>query len=118
MTCWVEKQGVGAAPGAGCGPGSILPESMLLLLPVLKCGCVKGAGGVGRTISTELWRNLSPRGLVLGLAGAGGGVAPGRRAISCWWPPDASFCDDLAMAMYFWMAPQPIGSCEAVAAYV
>ena len=28
------------------------------------------------------------------------------------------FCDDLAMAVYFWMTPQPIGSCEAVAAYV
>ena len=55
MTCWVEKQGVEATPGAGFGPGSTLPESMLLLLlPVLKCGCVKGAGGVGRLISTEL----------------------------------------------------------------
>ena len=46
VTCWVEKHGVGVAPGARCGPGSTLPESMLLLLPVLKCGCVKRAGGV------------------------------------------------------------------------
>ena len=41
VTCWFEKQGVGAAPGARCGPGSTLPESMLLPLQVLKCGCIK-----------------------------------------------------------------------------
>ena len=35
------------------GPGSMLTVSMLLL-PVLRCDCVKGAGGVGRVISTEL----------------------------------------------------------------
>ena len=29
-------------------PGSMLP------LPVLRCGCVKGAGGLGRLIFTEL----------------------------------------------------------------
>ena len=73
VTCWVERQGVEAALRDGCGPGSTLPESMLLPLPVLKCGCVMAAGGVGRMISTELWGNLSPRGLVLGLAGAGRG---------------------------------------------
>ena len=43
VTCWVEKHGVMATPGIGCGPGSTLPEAMLLPLPVLKCGCVKGA---------------------------------------------------------------------------
>ena len=79
VTCWVEKQGVGAALGARCGPGLTLPESMLLPLPILNCGCVKGAGGVVRTISTELWINLSPRGLVLRLACAGRGVFPCER---------------------------------------
>ena len=37
------------------GPGSMLPASMLLPLPVFRCGCVKGAGGVGKLISTEFW---------------------------------------------------------------
>ena len=53
---------------------------LLLLLPVLECGCVKGAGGVGRLISTELSSdvgNLSPRGLVEGLIGAGGWLSRG-----------------------------------------
>ena len=66
-------QGVEATSGAGFGPGSMLPASMLLPLPVLRSGCVKGAGGVGRLISTELclaWGNLSPHGLVVGLAGS------------------------------------------------
>ena len=66
-------QGVEATPGTGFGPGSTLPVSMLLPLPVLRCGCVKGAGGVGRLISTELCcegGNLSSRGMVEGLAGA------------------------------------------------
>ena len=66
-------QGVEATPGAGFGPGSMLPVSMLLPLPVLKCGGVKGTCGVGRLISTELCcegGNLSCRGLVEGLAGA------------------------------------------------
>ena len=35
VTCWVEKQGDGATPRAGCGPGSTLSQSMLLPLPVL-----------------------------------------------------------------------------------
>ena len=41
VTCWVEMQWVEATPEAGVGPGSTLPESMLLPLPVLKCGCVR-----------------------------------------------------------------------------
>ena len=49
-----DMQGVGATLGAGFGPGSMLPVSMLLPLPMLRCGCFKGAGGVGRVISTEL----------------------------------------------------------------
>ena len=35
VTCWVEMQGVDATPGAGFGPGSTLPDPMLLPLPVL-----------------------------------------------------------------------------------
>ena len=69
---WVEKHGVEATLGAGFGPGSMLPEFMLLSLPVLKSGCVKEAGWVGRSISIELGGNLYPRGLV-GRADAGGG---------------------------------------------
>ena len=94
VTSWVEKRGLGVAPGAGCGPGSTLPHSMLLPLPVLECGCVEGAGGVGKTIISRRW------------------------AISCWWPPLALFCDELVMAVHFWMTPQPLRSCEAVAAYM
>ena len=90
VTCWVEKQGVGANPGADCSPGTTLPEFKLLLMPVLRRGCVKGAAGVGKSISTELGNNLSPRGLT-GLASIGGGVAPGRGAISCWRTPLARF---------------------------
>ena len=40
VTCWVGKQGIEATPGAGFGLGSKLSKSVLLLLPVLKCGCV------------------------------------------------------------------------------
>ena len=47
-------QGVEVTPGAGFGPGSMLPVSMLVPLSVLRCGCVIGAGRVGRLISTEL----------------------------------------------------------------
>ena len=46
--------GVEATPGARFGPGTTLPVSMLMPLPVLSCGCVKGAGRVGRLISTKL----------------------------------------------------------------
>ena len=92
----------------------MLPESLLLPLPVLKCGCAKGAGGVGSSISTELEGNLSPRGLVLGLAGARGGVAPWRGAISCWFPPPARFCYQLVVAGDLWVAPQPLGGVKAV----
>ena len=122
VTSWVEKQRVGPVLGARCGPGSTLTESMLLPLLVLKCGCVKGAGGVGRSISTELGGNLSPRSLVLCLAGAGGGggaeVAPERRANSRCWPPGPVFCDALVVAVNLWVAPQPTGGCEAVGADV
>ena len=52
------------------GPGTMLPESTLLLMPVLMRSCFEGAGGVGRLISTELGDKLAPHGLV-GLAGAG-----------------------------------------------
>ena len=62
-----------------------------MLLPVLTCGCVNGAGGVGRLISTELGGNLSARGLVLGLAVAGGGVSPERGANSRCRPPEPVF---------------------------
>ena len=91
-TCWVEKQGLGVAPGAGCGPGSTFPQSMLLPLPVLVCGCFEGVGGVGRI--------------------------PRRGAISRWWPPHAHFLDELAMAVHFWVTPQPLCSCEDVAAHM
>ena len=49
-----DMQEVGATPGAGIGSGSMLPVSMLLQLPMLRSGCVKGAGGVYmcRVIST------------------------------------------------------------------
>ena len=66
-------QGVVATPGAGFGPGTMLPVSMLPPLPVLRCGCVKGADGMGRLISTELCcegGNLSSHGWMEGLAGA------------------------------------------------
>ena len=43
VTCWFEKQGVEATPGAWFGSGLTLLESMLLPLPVLKSGCVKGS---------------------------------------------------------------------------
>ena len=46
--------------------------SMLLLPPMLMCGCIKGAGGVSRVISTELFfeeGNLASRSLLEGLAG-------------------------------------------------
>ena len=33
-------------------------------------------------------------------------------------PPWLVFCDELVMAVHFWMTPQPLGSCEAVAAYM
>ena len=117
VTCWVENQRVGATPWAGCGPGSTLPESKPLPLLVLKCGCVKGAGGVGRSISTELGGNLSPRGLLLGLAGTGG-VLPLRGGLTITdGPLDPFFCDDLAVAVNLWVAPQPTDGCEAVGAY-
>ena len=64
--------GVEATPGARFGPGSTLPVSMLLPLPVLGCGHVKGADRVGRLISTELCYeggNLASRGLLMGWAG-------------------------------------------------
>ena len=92
---------------------------MLLPLPVLMCGCVKGAGEVGRSISTELGVHLSPHGLVLGLAGAVGlGGAPGRGAISCWWPPLARFLPSSCVVGDLYVAPQPTGGCEAIAADV
>ena len=47
VACLCDLQGVRATPGAGFGTGSMLPVSMLLMLPVLRFGCVKGAGGVG-----------------------------------------------------------------------
>ena len=54
-------------------PGSMLPVSVLLLpLPVLRCGCVKGARGVGKLISTELCcegGTLASRDLLAGWAG-------------------------------------------------
>ena len=120
MTCWVEKPGVEATPGAGFGPGSMLPESMLLPLLVLKCGGVKGAGGVGRSISTELGGNLSPRGLAVGLAGAGGGGGvPWEGGYQLLVPPPRPiFCDDLAVAVDLWVASQPTGGCEAETAAV
>ena len=90
VACWVEKLGVGATPGAECGPGTTLPESTLLRMPVLMRDCVEGAGGVVRLISTELGDKLTPRGLV-GLVGAGGGVVRGGGAISSWWPPFGRF---------------------------
>ena len=65
-------QGVEATLGVGFGPWSTLPVSMLLPLPVLRCGCVKGTGGVGRLISTELFCegvNPTSRGLLMGCAG-------------------------------------------------
>ena len=65
-------EGVEATPGAGFGLGSTLLASMLPLLLVLRCGCVKGAVEVGRSMSTELCcagSKLSPRGLMVGLAG-------------------------------------------------
>ena len=65
-------QGVEATLEAGFGPGSTLLMSMLLSLPVLRCGCVKGTGGVGRLISTELCceeGNLTSRGLLVGWTG-------------------------------------------------
>ena len=65
-------RGVEATPGAGFGPGSTLPVSVLQLLSVLRCGCVKGAGVVGMLISTEMCcegGNLTFRGLLMGLAG-------------------------------------------------
>ena len=86
VACWIEKQVVVATAGAECGPGTMLPESTVLLMPLLMRGCVEGAGGVGRLISTELGYKLAPRGLV-SLEGTGGGVALGRGAIRCWWPP-------------------------------
>ena len=91
---WVEKHGVEATMGAGFGPGSMLPEFMLLSLPVLKSGCVKEAGWVGRSISIELGGNLYPRGLVGRADAGGGGGAPGKGAISCWCsrPPFFAMC--------------------------
>ena len=73
---------------------------------------------MGRTISTELCVNLSPRGLVLGLAGTGGvvGVLLGGGYQLLVAPPWPVFCDDVVIAVHFWVAPQPIGGCEAVAA--
>ena len=54
------------------GPGSTVPTSMLLLLrPVLRCGCVEGAGLVGRLISTQLCfegDNRTAHGLLTGWA--------------------------------------------------
>ena len=44
VTYWVEKQWVEATLGARFGPGSTLPESMLLPLPVLR----EQVGWVGR----------------------------------------------------------------------
>ena len=39
VACWIEKQGVEATPGAECGPGTMLPESTLLLLPAVMRSC-------------------------------------------------------------------------------
>ena len=67
--------------GDACGPGSTLPISMLLPLPVLRFGCVKGAGGVGQLISTELCYeggNLTSRGLLAGWAGIWLGLSCGK----------------------------------------
>ena len=53
------------------GRGSMLPVSMLPL-PVLGCVCVKGAGWVGRLISTDLCcegGNLASHGLLAGWTG-------------------------------------------------
>ena len=86
VACWVEAQGAGRAPGADCRPGPMLPESTLLLVPVLTRDWVEVAGGVDRLISTEFGDKLSPSGLV-DLAGAGGEVVLGGGAISCWRPP-------------------------------
>ena len=72
VACGGDLQVVESTAGASIGPGSTLPVSMLLLPPMLMCGCVKGVGGVGRVISTELCfegSNLASRGLLEGLAG-------------------------------------------------
>ena len=62
-----------ATPGAEFGPRSTLPTSFVLLpLPVLRCASVKGEGGVGRLISTELCCegvNRASHGLLMGWAG-------------------------------------------------
>ena len=47
----------------------MLPVSKLLPLSVLRCDCVKEAGGVHRLISTELlceWVDLASGGLLMG----------------------------------------------------
>ena len=72
VACEGDLQVVGATTGAGFGPGSTLPVSMLLLPQMLTCCCRKRASWVGNVISTELrfeGENLTSRGLLEGLAG-------------------------------------------------
>ena len=72
VACEGDLQAVGATVVASFGQGSTLPVSILLLLQTLTCGCINGAGGVGRVISTELrfdGENLTSCGLLEGLAG-------------------------------------------------
>ena len=69
VTCGGDLQGVVTIPGVGIGSGSTLPVSMLLPLPMLRCGGVKREVGVGRVIFTELCfegSNLSSHCLVEG----------------------------------------------------
>ena len=76
-------QEVEATPAAVFGPGSTLPVSLLPPLPVLRCGCVKGAGLMGRLISTELHceqGNLTSRGLLMGWEDIWGGHPMGWRS--------------------------------------
>ena len=98
-------QGVEATPGAGFGPESTLPVSVLLPLPELGCGCVKEAGGVSRLMCTELCCAGATNPLVAwwwvwqALGGGGGGVVPESGVISCWCPPPPMtvFCDQLTI---------------------
>ena len=55
----------------------------------------------------------------MSLTGAGGGWGGAGRGLTvAGGPPWPVFCHDLAVAVYLWVAPQPTGGCETIAADV